>query len=243
MENRISLSKQIILHLLPGLLTALAYILFGTLFHRNGLPAMLGFYTATLVVLFPLLIGIPLYRAKKSGNPARLRDLIQFREPVPAGQMALLVAGSLLWAIGVFTAAGSALSDPLKETFFAWVPEWLDLGYYLTSGSYARPAVIATWAAGLVFAVFLGPFLEELYFRGYLMPRMPNLGWWTPLIAIVLFASYHFWSPWQVLVRIIAMLPMYYAVWWKKNINIAIIGHILLNLGGDFLGAIPLIFP
>lgn len=243
MQGRISLVKQILLHLVPGLLTALAYALFGTLFHRNGLPAILGFYTATLVVLFPLLIGIPLYRAKKSGSPARLRDLIQFREPVPAWQMALLVVGSLLWAIGVFMLAGSALADPLKETIFAWVPEWLDLGYYLTAGAYARPAVIAAWAAGLVFAVLLGPFLEELYFRGYLLPRMPDLGWWTPLITIILFASYHFWSPWQVLVRIIAMLPMYYAVWWKKNIWIGIIGHILLNLGGDFLGSIPLIFP
>ena len=145
MQDRISLAKQIILHLLPGLLTALAFALFGTLFHRNGLPAMLGFYTATGVVLFPLLIGVPLYRAKKSGSPARLKDLIRFREPVPAGQMALLVAGTLLWAIAVFVTAGSALADPLRETFFAWVPKWLDLGYYLTAGAYARPAVIAAW--------------------------------------------------------------------------------------------------
>ncbi len=242
MNDRIKLPQQILLHLVPGLLTGLAYALFGTLFHRNGLPAILGFYAATLVVLFPLLIGIPLYRAKKSGDPARFRDLIGFREPVPTGQMILLVAGSLLWAIGVFVAAGSALADPIKESLFAWVPDWLDLGYYLTSGVYSRPAVIAAWALGFIFAVFLGPILEELYFRGYLLPRMPDLGWWTPLIVIILFASYHFWSPWQVLVRIIAMLPMYYAVWWKKNIYIGIIGHVLLNLGGDALSAIPLVF-
>jgi membrane protease YdiL (CAAX protease family) len=147
-----------------------------------------------------------------------------------------------LWAIGVFVVAGSALADPIREGLFAWVPDWLDLGYYLTSGDYSQPVVIAAWALGILFAVFLGPILEELYFRGYLLPRMPDLGWWTPLIVIILFASYHFWSPWQVLVRIIAMLPMYYAVWWKKNIYIGIFGHVLLNLGGDTLSAIPLVF-
>jgi membrane protease YdiL (CAAX protease family) len=243
LKDFIRLPQQILLHLLPGLLTALAFFFLGTIFHKNGLPAMLGFYTATVLVLFPLFIGIPLLREKKAGRSTRFREVIRFLEPVPAWQMTLLVAGSVIWTFLVFLVARAALVDPLQKTFFTRLPEWLDLGYYLTAGAYSRPAVIATWVLGILFATFLGPLLEELYFRGYLLPRMPDMGWWTPLIGIILFASYHFWSPWLVLVRIVAMLPMYYGVWWKKNIWIGIIGHFLVNLVGDTLMAIPLVFP
>jgi len=44
--------------------------------------------------------------------------------------------------------------------------------------------------------VILGPLVEELYFRGYLLPRLHRFGIWAPLINISLFAAYHLWKPW-----------------------------------------------
>lgn len=39
----------------------------------------------------------------------------------------------------------------------------------------------------------------------------------------------------------LALLPMVYVVWWKKNIYLAIFTHCLVNIGG-VLTMIPLIF-
>jgi hypothetical protein len=241
-QDKIGWGAQIALHLLPGALLALAYTGLGAVFHQNGLPAILGFYAASLLVLFPVELGVPLLRERKESGQAGFDEVFLFRESVPLPQMALLILGSFLWAGLVFVVAGSALVDPLREALFSWVPEWYDLGNYLTSGAYSRPVRIVTWGLGIVFAVILGPTVEELYFRSYLLPRMPALKGWAPLVGAVLFALYHFWSPWLFLVRLVALLPMVYAVWWKRNVWIAVVAHILVNLVGDALGAIPLVF-
>ncbi len=240
--NEIRWDKQIILHLVPGALTALAYVILGGLFHRNGLPSILGFYTASIVVLFPIEIGLPVFLEKRKTGYVQLEEIFLFREKTPAWQMVLLIIGSLLWAGLVFVVAGSALVDPIREALFSWIPEWLDLGYYLISSEYSQPVKIITWGLGILFAVILGPTIEEFYFRSYLLPRMPSLKWWSPLVGIVLFTLYHFWSPWVFLVRVIAMLPMVYAVWWKRNVWIGVGAHCLLNLVGDALMSIPLVF-
>ena len=78
----------------------------------------------------------------------------------------------------------------------------------------------------LVFGVIVGPLVEELYVRGYLLPRMP--GNYAGLIHSFLFGLYHVWTPWMFITRTVAMLPLIYAV-KKKNIYIGIIVHVLIN--------------
>ena len=56
---------------------------------------------------------------------------------------------------------------------------------------------------------------------------------WAPLFNTVLFSIYHFFTPWQNPLRILAFTPVFYAVWWKKNIYIGIIVHCLVNLLGS----------
>jgi hypothetical protein len=241
-RSEIGLGRQIILHLVPGVLLALAYTALGAVFRRNGLPPILGFYAASLLILFPVEIGVPMLLERKGNSPARFKDVFPFRESPSAWQMALLILGSLLWAGLVFVIAGTALVDPIKEAFFSWVPEWYDLGYYLQSQEYARPVRIATWALGIVFAVIVGPIVEEFYFRSYLLPRMRGLKGWAPLVGSILFALYHLWSPWLFVVRLVALLPMVYAVWWKRSVWIGIGAHCLLNLVGDALSTTPLVF-
>jgi len=241
-ESDIPLGRQIMLHLVPGVLTALAYTALGPLFRRNGLPPILGFYAATLLVLVPFELGVPVLLERRGDEPARIEDVFRFRETPPTGQMALLILGAFLWAGLVFVVAGTALVDPIKDALFSWVPEWYDLGHYLQSPAYGRPVRIVTWALGIVFAVIVGPIVEELYFRSYLLPRMRGLKGWAPLVGAVLFALYHLWSPWQFAVRLVALLPMVYAVWWKRSVWIGIGAHCLVNLVGDTLSAIPLVF-
>lgn len=70
---------------------------------------------------------------------------------------------------------------------------------------------------------------EELDFRGYLLPRMSQFGRWAPLLNVVLFSLYHFWSPWQFFSRVAGVTPFAYAVWRKENVYLGMIVHGLLN--------------
>ena len=90
---------------------------------------------------------------------------------------------------------------------------------------YSPASLLLVGILQLVVGMIPGPLVEELYYRGYLLPRISRLGKWAPLINTVLFSLYHFTSLWQNPSRIIAFLPMVYAVWWKKNVYLGIIVH------------------
>ncbi len=78
----------------------------------------------------------------------------------------------------------------------------------------------------LAFNVFLAPLVEELYFRGYLLPRMT--GRYATLFHSFLFAACHVFTPWMIITRTLGLLPLVYGV-RKKNITIGIVVHILGN--------------
>lgn len=67
---------------------------------------------------------------------------------------------------------------------------------------------------------------------------MNRLGKAAPLVNVVLFSIYHFFTPWQNITRIVALTPMVYGVWYNKNIRIGIIVHIAVNVGSMVMMAI-----
>jgi hypothetical protein len=67
--------------------------------------------------------------------------------------------------------------------------------------------------------------VEELYFRGHLLARLPAPRNWSPFLNISLFSLYHFWSPWQFCSRILWLLPWGYLVWKKQNFYLMMIAH------------------
>jgi uncharacterized protein len=84
------------------------------------------------------------------------------------------------------------------------------------------------------------PIVEELYFRGYLMPRISRFGWKTPILEDVLFALYHIWQPWAYVIILLTMISYIAPVFRKRNIYIGIWAHMSLNFLGNiaFLGLI-----
>jgi membrane protease YdiL (CAAX protease family) len=133
--------------------------------------------------------------------------------------MALVLSGS------------SQIVNFLKTNLFSWIPDWFNL----TRGSAERnaPSIeITMWILGFIFVSIIGPLTEELYFRGYLLPRLTKLGKWAPLVNVTLFIIYHFWQPQYLVTMIIAMLPLVYIVWWKKNVYLGVGVHCFLNIFG-----------
>ena len=88
----------------------------------------------------------------------------------------------------------------------------------------------------LILNGLLAPVLEELYFRGYLLPRMEGaFGRAAPVFNTLLFSLYHFWQPQIYLTLFIALLPMTYLVWKTQSIRLAIYTHCGLNVLGALL--------
>jgi membrane protease YdiL (CAAX protease family) len=135
------------------------------------------------------------------------------------------------------------IDNYLIERFFSWLPDRFFFMAEFTENldQYSLSSMLLVGILQLVIGAVPGPLVEELYYRGYLLPRISRLGKWAPLINTVLFSLYHFTSLWQNPSRIIAFLPMVYAVWWKKNVYLGIVVHCAL-IAFNSLGILALFF-
>jgi hypothetical protein len=188
-----------------------------------------------LFVLIPVELGYLLYQGRKRNSRTSLEGIVLYRDTLPVRQYVGLVLALLVWSGLLFVIAGP-IDDFFIDNFFSWVPDWYFIADFTEGISqYSNSAIVVTIVLALVLNGVAGPVVEELYFRGYLLPRISRYGWWAPVLSAVLFSVYHFWSPWQNLVRIIALLPMTFIAQWKRNIYIGMWQHVLLNTIGVLL--------
>ncbi len=90
-------------------------------------------------------------------------------------------------------------------------------------------------ASNLIIDGVANPVVEELYFRGYLLPRISRFKASAPLLHAALFSAAHLWQPQNVLLIFLLVVPLYYLVWWKQNIYLSISVHSLANVIGAVL--------
>ena len=226
------------LHLFPSMLILLFALVVGPPVIRAGFPPLLVPSLWALCVLIPVELGYLLYQAKRNNDGFSLRRIVRYREPMPVRAYLLLVPALLAWGVLAFVLISPRIEPYLVKTFFFWMPAWVFSLFRIDgTGAYARPVLIFT----VVLYLITNPaaaWVEELYFRGYLLPRIAHLGIWAPFVSVVLFSLQHLFSPWQNPARILALLPLVYTVAWKKNIYIGIIVHVTL----DVLSAAALLF-
>lgn len=220
-----SLTQIILYHLLPGIPILFFAVLFAHPTFGFGLPIFLSLMLAILFGLIPTEMGILFFTAKRQGK--KIRELISFREKMPVLKTVLWALPCILFALAVFIFLAK-MEHPIW-TIFNWVPEWFRIDRF-DAGTVERSLMIVTIVLNLLLNGILGPLVEELYFRGFLLPRMGKLGKAAPLVNTVLFSLYHFFTPWENITRIIAMIPYIYVVWYKKNIRIGIVVHCTMNV-------------
>jgi membrane protease YdiL (CAAX protease family) len=214
--------QSIVLHLFPGVLMGIFYFLIRQPVQKIGYPSIFALILAIIFVLVPVELGFLLLKGKQATGRYTLDELISYRTPIPWWQSILWIL-IVLVLMGVIFTVLKPVDNILIEKLFFWMPT-LDSGL---DGSYSKTALLVTYSIFLIFGVIVGPLVEELYFRGYLLPRIPVK--YSGLFHSFLFAVYHIWTPWMVITRVIGMLPLITAV-KKKNIYIGIVAHILLNL-------------
>jgi membrane protease YdiL (CAAX protease family) len=231
-EQRLSLGKTLVLHLLPGALITTFFFLTAPSLIGLGFPPILSLYLGILLILIPFELGFLCYQRNKRNEHDSLEGIVLFRERLPIWQMVALIVTLFVWSGFVFSLLPK-LDTFILQTFFAWFPNWSFPANLLgDSNQYSKAALSVTMVAGFLLNGIAGPVVEELYFRGYLLPRIPASKGWAPLINVLLFSLYHFFSPWQNLTRILAFLPLSYAVAWKRNMYLSMGAHCLLNTAG-----------
>ena len=228
-----SLWTSLILHLLPGALILLFFVAMAPVLRSLGFPSLLAQFLAVTFVLIPFELGYILYQAKKQNKTWSLKGIVLYREKIPIWQYVAVIPPLLAWALICFILISPPIDKYLIEGYFSWLPGWFFL--HIEPEAYSKGALWLTWLVGVLFNGLAGPIVEELYFRGYLLPRVSRLKGWAPVWNVVLFSVYHFFTPWQNPARILALLPGTYLIRWKKNIYLGMIPHCLLNTTGMLL--------
>lgn len=221
------LATMVALHLVPGALVAGAFVVFAPIAANAGFPPIAALLAAIALVLVPFELGVVVWAGRGQGGG--LAAALSYRRPIGLRTWLWLVPaliGAAFLGFGLHT----AIEPGLIASLFGWIPDWfirpIDPDRV---GDYSAGAWYLTLGAFFVLNGLVGPIVEELYFRGYLLPRMQGLGRWAPLVNVSLFSLYHFWSPWQIVARIVAIGPMVYAVQWKRNVYLGMVVHCALN--------------
>jgi len=215
------MAQSIFLHLFPGILIGGFYFLVRQPVQELGYPSIFTLMLAIAFVLVPLELGYLLNKGKQKTGRYTLKGIISYRVSIPWWQYVVWVLIVLIM-LGVIFTVLKPLDNILMEKLYFWVPTF-ESGL---DGNFSKTALIVTYVTMLVFGVIVGPLVEELYFRSYLLARTP--GNYAVLMHSFLFGLYHVWTPWMFLTRTVGMLPLIYAV-KKKNIYIGIIVHVLIN--------------
>ena len=221
-----SIAQSIGLHLLPGILVGAFYYAIAQPIRNLGYPSMAALIIAAIIILIPFELGFLLYQGKKKNGALSLEGIVLFRQRIPLKQYLLWVPVTFV-SLGLIFTSLTPVSSFL-ESLFSWLPEALRFDTGL-GGEYSKSVLITTYLLAFFFIVLIAPTVEELYFRGYLLPRMPHLKGWTPILHSALFAFYHTWTPWMVITRTIGLLPLVYLVQRKRNIYLGILIHIFAN--------------
>jgi membrane protease YdiL (CAAX protease family) len=224
----------IVLHLAPGIIFAVFFFGLSWILIRLGLTGYLALLIAIPACLAPIEIGVMLLWSVRFTGKRSLSEAIRYRRKGTGVEYVVLPLLLLLcWA--VLSIAMSPITLYLETHLPAWLPVWASQGA-LINGLTNAPPIQRNITLGLavLFSGFVAPVVEELYFRGFLLPRMEHWGWAAPIVNALLFAVYHFYFPENVPAIFVIFVPISFVVMLKKNWRIGLIVHSMSNLWSVF---------
>jgi membrane protease YdiL (CAAX protease family) len=211
--------------LLPGILTGAAFFLIAPITQQNGLPSLWAHGIADTLVILPFIYGLLFYEGYKRNGRLSLYGIVLYRERIRWWQYLVFVPVVILSA-AIFPLL-APVTNFISENLFSWWPAMYELSFDLRG--YLPSIIIATLILNFLVVALLAPIAEELYFRGYLLPRLSRFGFWAVPLHTTLFALFHVWTPWMFVARVIGIIPFAYVVQRKQNIYIGVIAHVFVN--------------
>ncbi|WP_433052717.1 lysostaphin resistance A-like protein [Dactylosporangium sp. CS-033363] len=208
------------LHLLPGAATFAAALALGPLMRAWHLPPQFALTLAFAFVLTPIELGLLLRAAGWSWRG--LPGILAFRRKLPIRLYLLILPCVTAMAIGLVV-----LLAPFEQRFLDVYP----MAWRLPADSTAFP--VSTMVGTLLFTLavdgLVNPAVEELYFRAYLLPRLPVRGALAVLTSAGLFAAQHFWQPEKFVFVFVAQVLLIAVMLRVRSVRISIAAHCLTN--------------
>lgn len=226
---RHSLPRSLTLHLLPGALCTVFFSLSGPLLESIDAPAFLAIFLGIGLLIIPMELGWLLIEARRQNGSFSLEGIVLNREPMSRRKYLAFIVPGTLWIWFVYIVLAPPVDRFFIQRFFDWVPSWFVTGLSYAPTQYAKPILVLTAVMALILNGIIAPIVEELYFRGYLLPRLSYLGLWGPLLCGLLFSLSHFFTPWENPIRLLVVLPLVYLVTWTRNIYWGMIVHVANN--------------
>ena len=223
-----SLPKSILLHIIPGILTTFALVMFKPLVDLTGFPPLLAFLIAVLLIDIPVMVGVMLNEGKKINGQFSIEGVVLYRAKVSWKTFALVFIGAFV-VLYLIIMLATPLSSILADALFSWLPEWFFFDDAAQYEGYAKNILILAFTLQLAITGVILPWVEELYFRGYLLPRISRYGGWAPLIGGLLFGLYHGWQLFGWVGVSLLGAGLGYVVWWKKDLRLGISLHVVAN--------------
>ena len=213
------------------------YILVPILIRRTSLPYLIGYliaWVSTMVLFF--IAAVVAYRLE--GNPIQLET---FKERY---RMRRMSRQDWIWTLGIF---GFVVISYFGLAFTSgWLAQWSFFAPHPVfppefgpEGATARaPGTLMGmtitglgWLAVVyLFGWLFNIFGEELWFRGYILPRQEEaFGKFAWVANGLMFTLNHIWQPWNLLLILPGALVGAFVVQKRKNTWILIISHGLAN--------------
>lgn len=233
-----SLGASLLYFGIPALFLFLGFHVVMPALINSGIAPFYAFFIG-LGIPLALLIIASVIAFKKEGNVMEWKVFKnRFRLHRLSFKMWLLAIGAF---IGIFIIYGIAIRlnlilinngiIPMPES----LPAWLD-----TRGGIPSMAVMdqafgglsGNWIALVAYIAFLffNVFGEELWWRGYILPRQElTFGKWVWLIHGLLWTLFHVFKWWDILGLLPLTLMIPFLVWRHKNTTIGIVIHFLIN--------------
>ena len=224
----------ILLHLLPGLTLYPVWLVLSHVFIQHGYTGYLALLMSIPLCLAPVELGVILYWSRRFTGRKSLMEAVLYRRRGAAADYLwiplLLYVCYMLLSIPL-----SPVSQYLESHLAIYLPSWARQAALIAGLTASPPAQRAVaLVLGVILSGLVASICEELYFRGFLLPRMERWGWAAPVVNALLFAIGHFYFPGSVPGVFVAFLPISCVAMYKKDWRIGAIVHILFNLSGVF---------
>jgi uncharacterized protein len=227
---RHGVAKSAALHVAPGVVMLLFYVTTAPWFMAVGFPALFASLMTIPLILVPWMLGYLAWEGKRRTGRFRISAAVFYRERLTARRYLAFGAPVVLWGALVFVLSEQLVAPTLVEGLRPWLPQWfLEPADFDDLVAMPTGLLLAFLGSLILFAGVVAPLVEELYFRGHLLPAVDRYGPWAPVLTVALFTLYHFESPWENPARFLVVLPMAWVVWRTRSVRFGIVVHVLLN--------------
>ncbi len=247
--NQLNISQVVIAFLLPSLFACIGFRYVLPTWIAQGFPKILAWpiIAATMLLVF-VIIGFFLVKKEAKQLGVSLKERLLFKK-ISAKQWGISIG---ILFVGLLFSAGLSGTVVLFQqlpglAIPGYMPFWLNpaidpmqtsLGVlspgYAIQGNYLLLFVMAI-------ALLLNILAEEIYFRGWLLPKMQGLGKWGWLLNALFFTLYHSLQLWLFPVIFVMSIATTFTVYKTKSILPAFTIHLIANFLMTVLGVALLV--